>query len=64
MQSAAINIHAESLYYAAQLTDGLIQQAWVTVCECYLNKHRPHFPTLLRKCYQFLSQTKETQNFV
>lgn len=33
MQSAAINIHAESLYYVAQLIDGLIQQAWVTVWE-------------------------------
>lgn len=31
MQSAAINIHAESLYYAAQLIDGLIQQARLTV---------------------------------
>lgn len=30
MQSAAINTHAESLYYAAQLIDGLNQQAGVT----------------------------------
>lgn len=67
MQSAAINTHAESLYYAAQLIDGLNQQAWVT--DWGLSEQAqalfPH-PAEKKLAVSFtqVNLASETQNFV
>lgn len=55
MQGADINMHAGPLYYAAQravILLGCSCLALVTLLECYLslNKHSPHFFSLLLKC--------------
>lgn len=47
-----MNIHAESLYYAAQLIDGLIQQAWVTV-SVLSDQTQALFPNPAKKMLSF-----------
>lgn len=66
MQSAAINTHAESLYYAAQLIDGWTSRPG-SLSECYLNKQAlfPH-PAEKKFSVSFtqVNLASETQNFV
>lgn len=63
MQSAAINIHAESLYYAAQLIDGLVQQAWVLSEQTQAAFPHPA-KEMLSVSFTEANLTKETHDFV